>query len=204
MTGQAGVRPEQQKELFMRFSNRITNNELIAFALFALALSLAFAFLSWMATSVVRAQSATGIIEGVVEDQNGAKLPDAAIRIVNAATNESRQTRSGADGSFRLEALSAGRYRVEVTLGGFAKKVVSDVQVEPAAPVKVTIALAPAGLTETVNVASEGQLLQTENSTQAATAAATSRSSRARARTSSTAWPRTSCRTKSSTPTNSF
>ncbi|MGH9837470.1 MAG: carboxypeptidase-like regulatory domain-containing protein [Blastocatellia bacterium] len=188
----------------MRFSNRITNNELIAFALFALALSLAFAFLSWMATSVVRAQSATGIIEGVVEDQNGAKLPDAAIRIVNAATNESRQTRSGADGSFRLEALSAGRYRVEVTLGGFAKKVVSDVQVEPAAPVKVTIALAPAGLTETVNVASEGQLLQTENSTQAATAAATSRSSRARARTSSTAWPRTSCRTKSSTPTNSF
>src|SRR5262245_61176391 len=54
-------------------------------------------------------------------------------------------------------------------LNGFGKKTVDEVQVEPSFPFNIKVTLSPAVVAEIVNISSEGQLLQTENSVQAKT-----------------------------------
>ncbi len=115
------------------------------------------------------AQSTNGMLEGIVQDGSGGVLPGATIRVQNEDTKQTLQTVTDAEGRFRLLSLPFGKYQVETTLTGFAKNRVLSVVIEPANPTKLTLTLFPAGLTETVNIAADGQLLQTENSTQAAT-----------------------------------
>jgi hypothetical protein len=114
-------------------------------------------------------QMAAGSITGSVEDANGGRLPGAKIVAVHEATSQQREAVTNGDGEFQLINLAFGKYRVEVSLSGFGKKTFNDVQLEPTAPFNLKIVLAASGLTELVNVTAEGQLLQTENSTQAAT-----------------------------------
>jgi len=67
----------------------------------------------------VFAQSGTATISGVVRDSSGAAIPGATLRVVNEGTSVSTETVSGDGGVYRVEALAAGRYRVEAILDGF-------------------------------------------------------------------------------------
>lgn len=125
--------------------------------------------ISWSGVITAQAQNGSGVIEGLVEDTNGGKLPNAIIKAANNDTGQSLQAASDSEGAFRLPNLPFGKYRVEVSLGGFAKKTINEVMVEPVNAAQLTIVLSPQGVAEIVNISSEGQLLQTENSTQAAT-----------------------------------
>src|SRR5262245_22323472 len=115
------------------------------------------------------AQNTGGESEGLLGTPTAAKCRTAVILASNMATARSLQATSDSEGAFRLTNLPFGKYRVEVSLSGFAKKTIYNVTVEPVNAVKLTIALSPQGVSEIVNITSEGQLLQTENSTQAAT-----------------------------------
>jgi iron complex outermembrane receptor protein len=78
---------------------------------------------------VSRAQSASGVIAGSVKDTSGGVLPGAAVKVVNEATNVSVDVTTDATGSYRVDALTAGSYRVEASLDGFetaARRVVLD------------------------------------------------------------------------------
>jgi hypothetical protein len=130
---------------------------------------LGITIVSWLGVTSARAQNNSGAIGGLVEDANGGKLPNALIIAFNNDTGQSLQATSDSAGAFRLPNLPFGKYRVEVSLSGFAKKTINDVTVEPVNAVKLTIALSPQGVSEILNITSEGQLLQTEISTQAAT-----------------------------------
>ncbi len=114
-------------------------------------------------------QTASGSITGSVEDLNGGRLPGARIVAIHEATGQQREVTANGEGEFQLLNLAFGKYRVEVTLNGFGKKSYNEVQLEPSSPFNLKVVLAPAATTETVNITAEGQLLQTENSTQAAT-----------------------------------
>src|SRR5687768_11661936 len=57
-----------------------------------------------------------GTITGIVVDPFGARVPDATVTVTG--DGESRDTRSGSDGSFSF-AVAPGLYQVEVTLNGF-------------------------------------------------------------------------------------
>ena len=92
---------------------------------------------SWPGVIPARAQNNSGVIEGLVEDANGGKLPNAVIIAFNSDTGQSLQATSGSDGAFRLPNLLFGKYRVEVSLSGFAKKTISDVTVEPVNAMKL-------------------------------------------------------------------
>lgn len=115
------------------------------------------------------AQTGLGVIEGTVEDANGGKLPNAVVKAFNENNGTSLQVTTDSEGSFRFPSLPLGKYRVEITLGGFAKKIANEVTVDPVNPAKLSVVMVPAGVAEIVNISSDGQLLQTENSTQAAT-----------------------------------
>jgi Carboxypeptidase regulatory-like domain len=150
----------------MRLSEDLRRSGVIAIILMAI---LGITIVLWQGMISAWAQNGSGVIEGLIEDTNGGKLPNAVIKAFNSETAQSLQSTSDSEGVFRLPNLPFGKYRVEVSLSGFAKKTINDVIVEPVNTVKLTIVLSPQSVDEIVNITSGGQLLQTENSTQATT-----------------------------------
>jgi hypothetical protein len=128
-----------------------------------------FLSILFLIPAIVRGQNTTAMLNGSIEDLNGGRLPGAKVAAINLATNQQREVVSNSDGEFTFVNLDLGKYRVEITLSGFGKRIFNNVLLDPSTPVHLKVALSPTALTETVNVMSEGQLLQTENSTQAAT-----------------------------------
>lgn len=65
-----------------------------------------------------------GYITGrVIDDENGQPLPDATIRISNKGTS------TASDGTFSI-ALPSGKYEAEISLVGYGKKIVTDIEVK--------------------------------------------------------------------------
>jgi Carboxypeptidase regulatory-like domain/TonB dependent receptor/TonB-dependent Receptor Plug Domain len=64
-------------------------------------------------------QGTTGTISGTVSDPNGAVVSGAAVKVVNLATNLTRETTTSGDGYFSVTLLPPGRYSVEVTSSSF-------------------------------------------------------------------------------------
>src|ERR1041384_4698784 len=97
----------------MKVRTRIKEFTLTASLL--LVVSLVFPLLSPLAL----AQSSKGILVGTVTDPTGAVISSAAVRVTNTLTNVSRQTVSTPEGTFRLDAVDPGTYKVEVIASGF-------------------------------------------------------------------------------------
>ena len=73
-----------------------------------------------LGVSWTSAQTTTqGSIAGTVHDATGAIIPNAAIRIVNNATNVTAVLNAGASGDFTAPLLDPGDYTVTVTAPGF-------------------------------------------------------------------------------------
>jgi hypothetical protein len=86
-------------------------------------------FIVPMATPIALAQSSKGILTGTVTDPSGAVVSGATIRMTNSATGTVRETVSTGDGSYRLDAVDPGNYKVEVTVGGFKSVTLNDVPI---------------------------------------------------------------------------
>lgn len=66
------------------------------------------ALLAWMPAAVADAQYRAGI-QGIVMDQSGARVPDAAVTIVNQETSLTRTTTTSNTGVHRVELLGPKR-----------------------------------------------------------------------------------------------
>jgi len=117
--------------------------------------------LSLMAASA-GAQILYGSITGIAKDAQGAAVPGATVTIVNKDTNLTRDAVTGADGTFTINNVLAGPYDVKVSLTGFREAVRTNVPVTIGQISRVEMTLEVGALTETVTVASEAQLLQTD------------------------------------------
>jgi hypothetical protein len=97
-------------------------------AIFALAALLAAALLcvGWQPAF---AQVSTGSISGSFADVQGGAIVGVTVRAVLVATNQEFTTISDRAGSFRLNALPIGIYRIEATKDGFKSVSVSGVEV---------------------------------------------------------------------------
>jgi iron complex outermembrane recepter protein len=96
------------------------------------------------------AQSAGGVINGIVRDSSGATVPGATVRIVNEPSGAAVQAVTDTQGAYRV-ALPPGKYRVETTLNGF-DPVVSRVTLETGQTATINVALEPARISEGVVV----------------------------------------------------
>ena len=76
------------------------------------------------------AQSNKGTVVGTVKDPNDALVPTAKVTVVNLATQETRETITGDDGTFVVSNLEPGRYRVTVEAPGFQNVVFEEVTVQ--------------------------------------------------------------------------
>ncbi len=117
-----------------------------------------------LAAATARAQELYGSLVGVVRDGTGAFIPGATVTIVNRDTNLTKDTTTGADGSYRILNIIPGPYDVKVTLQGFRDVSRPNVPVTIGQIARVDVALELASVSESVLVIGETPLLQTDKS----------------------------------------
>lgn len=111
----------------------------------------------------VQAQT-TGSIAGTVIDQNGAVVPNATVSVLGESGQEFTVTTSD-NGTYRIPAVANGLYTVTITSSGFKKYVVTNVKVDVGLPTTVDGVLGVGDVTQTVEVTSGGEVLQTQTAT---------------------------------------
>src|SRR5271168_15798 len=85
--------------------------------------------LTFVAQPVASAQTTKGSISGTVQDQQGASIGGAVVKVTNKTTAETGTATTDNNGSFRINLLAIGTYSVEVTKTGFRKLAVAAVDV---------------------------------------------------------------------------
>ena len=116
--------------------------------------------------SSLLAQTSKGFLVGNVFDPGGAVIVGANVKITNTSTGVTRDTVSGADGTFRLDAVDPGAYRIEVSQTGFKTALAQNVVVGASQTTSVSIKLDIGTQVEVVNVTSGADVvLQTQDGT---------------------------------------
>lgn len=115
--------------------------------------------------SVAFAQSNTGSITGVVQDPNGAIVPNATVTITNTGTNDTRTVQTDADGRYEVPALPTGIYRVTAKISGFQDSSVSDIRLAVGEKARVDLKLNVGGIGEVVDVIADQTRVDTETAT---------------------------------------
>ena len=109
--------------------------------------------------------ASTASIAGVVVDADQQVIPGATVVVKNNATGETFNTFSTERGVFSVPSLVTGTYTVTVTLEGFKTFVLDNVVVNAGVPASVRATLEIGGLTETIVVQSNSELIQTQSAT---------------------------------------
>jgi len=112
--------------------------------------------------SHVSAQAVTGTLLGNVNDSSGAAVPGATVTARETQTNVSRSVVTNETGYYIFPSLQNGTYAVEAELQGFKKVIREGVRVDVNTSIRVDLKLEVGQLSETVQVAAETPLLQTD------------------------------------------
>jgi Carboxypeptidase regulatory-like domain/TonB dependent receptor len=114
--------------------------------------TLAILFFSFFFVNMAQAQYRASI-QGVVTDEQGAVVPEAAVTLTNQETSRQYQAMTNGAGVFNFIELPPSRYTVSVDKAGFKKYTASDVQIiaEQSNALNVQLAVGTTGETVTVN-----------------------------------------------------
>jgi len=111
------------------------------------------------------AQTGAGSLTGIVSDQQGAKVPGATITATNQATNVAYTAVSNEAGNYSITSMPVGTYVVKAELSGFKTVTTDAIPVEAKAIVRMDFNLQLGAIEETILVAGQSPLLQTETAT---------------------------------------
>ena len=126
-----------------------------------LSLLVAFHLLSGNAFAQTGAASLTGI----VADQSGGKVPGTTVTATNQATNVAYTAVSNEAGNYSITSVPVGTYVLKAELAGFKTATTNPIQLEAKAIVRLDFTLQLGAIEETILVAGESPLLQTESVT---------------------------------------
>ncbi len=110
------------------------------------------------------AQVLYGSLTGNVNHPTGAAIPGAHVEAVNQDTNVKSETDGDARGVYRFTELQAGFYKVTVTAKAFRTFIETNVQVQVSGVRRVDVQLAISAATDSVQVAADSVVLQTDKS----------------------------------------
>jgi hypothetical protein len=106
-----------------------------------------------------------GSVAGHLSDPAGANLSQTDVTLTNVGTNTSRATKSTNAGDYTFTEVPPGMYKLQAQHAGF-KTTQSDVfEVQVAQSVKLNFTLEVGAVTQSVDVAATGALLQSDNPT---------------------------------------
>ncbi|HEV3469904.1 MAG TPA: carboxypeptidase regulatory-like domain-containing protein [Pyrinomonadaceae bacterium] len=97
-------------------------------------------------------RSTTGSIGGVVQDVNGAAVPNATVTVSGATLGTPRTTTTNEEGLYKVDNLIPGLYNVRVELTGFKAANVESVEVNVGRETTISPNLEPGQVSEVVNV----------------------------------------------------
>lgn len=109
---------------------------------------------------VAEAQTATGQVNGTITDTTGGIVPDASVRLTNQVTGIETVRSTNDSGGFVFVNVPPGPYRLRVSKSGF-KEAESSITVAVSQSVTLDIKLDVGSVSESVNVTSETNLVQT-------------------------------------------
>jgi hypothetical protein len=109
---------------------------------------------------------ATGAITGSVQDNSGASIANAEVRITNEGTKELERTvQTGADGTFTAPLLPVGTYSLAIKSTGFAQRDFVDVVVRVTETTRLIAKLNPQAVQQNIEVQAEVQAVDTSDAT---------------------------------------
>jgi hypothetical protein len=124
---------------------------LLAFLVFAVGLSTAFG------------QTSNGALVGAVTDTSGAAISGATVTAVSNETGATRTGQTGTDGTYRIDSLLAGTYKVTGSATGFADQVITGLVVPSSAITSASLSLKVGNSSEKVEVTADNSLLNVDN-----------------------------------------
>jgi len=104
--------------------------------------------------------SVGGDFEGTVRDATGGVLPGATLVLTNVETGVARTTITNETGRYRMPAVPAGAYRIEVSLDGFATVQRAGLSLEVGQVLTVDVTLPPAGVSQEVTVTAAAPIIE--------------------------------------------
>ena len=111
------------------------------------------------------AQTITGAITGTVTDASGAVVSGAKVTATNIATGVQTPTQTTQSGTYTLNFLQIGRYKVVVEAPGFSQQSTNDFALEVSQEARIDVKLAVGGESTIVSVTDQAPILNTENPT---------------------------------------
>lgn len=116
-----------------------------------------------MGFGLLVAQTFNASVQGVVSDQTGAVVPNAAITLVNEQTNVRQNANSDQVGRYRLLNLPPGVYRVSVEVMGFQTFIRTGMEMQVNQNVGLDVVLTPGDVNSSVTVTGEAPRLDTQD-----------------------------------------
>ena len=131
----------------------------------------AFALIAVMGLclSTAKAQTVTGAVTGTVTDPSGAVVAGAHIVAHNLDTGVETPTTTNTTGFYRIEFLPIGRYEVTIDATGFTTQKIPSFKLEVLQTANFNVKMSVGGSATTVNVSEAAPILNTNDSTLAAT-----------------------------------
>ncbi len=114
-----------------------------------------------LAAAFAQSSRVTGGLQGLVLDQTGAAVSDAAIVIQQAESGFERAAVSDAAGSFLVQGLPSGAYRLRVEKAGFGTVVVEGINISLGQTARQKVELKPAAVTESIDVTADANAVDT-------------------------------------------
>jgi hypothetical protein len=127
------------------------------------AVALIFIGASLLLCLPAQAQVSTGDILGNINDSSGAAVPGAVIVLTNTQTQETHSVTSDPAGEYVFTLLQPGTYALKVDHAGFAERSLPDITLSAGDRRRVVVAMAPAGVAQTVNVSAASPSLETDS-----------------------------------------
>ncbi len=115
------------------------------------------------------AQTSLGTIAGSVTDPTGAAVSGAQVTARNTIGSDDRIVQTGANGEYRIEAVTPSAYSITISKPGFNTKEIRNVAVTASVVNSVNAQLTVGDVSQTVTVESGGSLIQTDSGELSAT-----------------------------------
>ena len=140
-------------------NNRVDVGSFVIFGVAA-----AFWFLN---VAPLSAQTVSGNILGLVQDQQGALVANTNVSARNLGTGAVRQTTTEGNGTYRIDSVPAGSYEVTAAIGGFKTETRTGIVVTVGGDVAVNFSLTVGAASEKIEVTAEAPQVDTSSATMA-------------------------------------
>src|SRR3989442_946242 len=112
----------------------------------------------------LKAQTATGEVNGTVTDPNGAAVPGAMVKLINQATKGESEATANQSGYFTFVSLKPASYTLMVETKGFKKSLTNAFALGVSETVTQNVKLSVGEMSEVVEVTAGSELVQSSSS----------------------------------------